>query len=877
MSESKSSSGGSWLRSPNALLALVTVFGGLWLVSHELTSDRPMSPGGDTEPFAGDQKMEARLWEDPFKSEESVATKNGRRITIDLEELTGQIARKPNRKTPCPDRCPAVLLMPVMVSGGQYSEDQESRIRSRYAIVSALGQSNYAPDDAEHIGVMKVPWLTHEEVQEAKNSDQPVRALWEKANKDTQRSASLLGLQRTEASPQLTVRYEWYRPRTFARNAANESCRPWVLVLWLDDSYFEDEPLLRLALLLEPLIPLPADGTPASPRDVALIGPRRSSTLRAMLPDWETGRLPLKESPCLDHLVRGVLGRVTLYSATASAMDEVLVRKPKDADCRPRAAVGEALVKVGFGAFRNFAATDAQMADEVLKELKLRGVDLALNKEEPQKQSHIVLISEWDTFYARMLSLTYGAAVALRDPAVVNSGMARAEFVGNRQVPPENFHSFVYLRGLDGQTVGGAGRDKSGKRGGDRPITLEELPRWKPDVNKAEGQAQFDYLGRLGDRVAKLQATLRSAGKGEVKAIGIVGSDVYDTLLVLQALRRRFTGVLFFTTDLDVRFFHPQERSWARNLIIASSYGLALNPALQDPIAPFRDSTQTAQFAAALAALDQGKLRGIEGIPPRRFEVGNGFAVDLSVASAEYAATPVAGRLHPLTASEAYRARPEQKRWPTVWEILALVMLIGGAALACEWLRRRSWRPVDFTEEDIGGPDGAHALLRSLAGLPGDQLAVKLLAHPRVQQLRDELKKQPRDKLPSKKPPEKDEKPTGVNWEREDLLAELASVFVAQFNRLLKEGSFAGDPKCRTRLDELLDAAARVPRTPRPPAGEPAKDDVAGIVEMEEARREAEFEDAAVPAAQEARKAAGALFRLRRLRGRCVGIWGAGD
>ena len=103
----------------------------------------------------------------------------------------------------------------------------------------------------------------------------------------------------------------------------------------------------------------------------------------------------------------------------------------------------------GFASFHNFAATDAQFAAEVFDELDLRGVHLM------EKSDHVVLISEWDTFYGRMLSLTYSAELAVRQ----HLAPSRATFVdrvtSRRDSPailPKNFHSFVYLRGLDGQT-----------------------------------------------------------------------------------------------------------------------------------------------------------------------------------------------------------------------------------------------------------------------------------------------------------------------------------------------------------------------------------------------------------------------------------------
>jgi hypothetical protein len=44
-----------------------------------------------------------------------------------------------------------VLLLLVILDGGHYGEDQDSRIRSHRAILSALPRSAYPPEDAEHL------------------------------------------------------------------------------------------------------------------------------------------------------------------------------------------------------------------------------------------------------------------------------------------------------------------------------------------------------------------------------------------------------------------------------------------------------------------------------------------------------------------------------------------------------------------------------------------------------------------------------------------------------------------------------------------------------------------------------------------------------
>jgi hypothetical protein len=273
-------------------------------------------------------------------------------------------------------------------------------------------------------------------------------------------------------------------------------------------------------------------------------------------------------------------------------MDEVLVDAPPDEKLpqeslpkNPREPVRMILTNV-FESFQNFAATDAQLAEEILDELALRDIKLK------ETQHHVVLISEWDTFYARALSLTYRAELAIRQGSTRTRAEFLKEWTNAEALAPSNFHSFVYLRGLDGQTVGGDSGSKIGNPQNDRAArtqvtSIEDLRKWVPDANKAVGQAQFDYLGRLGDQMEELEKTLHREDRGHIEAVGIVGSDVYDTLLILQALRRRFSNALFFTTDLDARLCHPREREWARNLIVASAYGLALHPDLQKDVAPF--------------------------------------------------------------------------------------------------------------------------------------------------------------------------------------------------------------------------------------------------------------------------------------------------
>ena len=45
-----------------------------------------------------------------------------------------------------------VRILAVMVPGGPYAEDRETRLRSRYATILALLNQGYAPEDTDHIG-----------------------------------------------------------------------------------------------------------------------------------------------------------------------------------------------------------------------------------------------------------------------------------------------------------------------------------------------------------------------------------------------------------------------------------------------------------------------------------------------------------------------------------------------------------------------------------------------------------------------------------------------------------------------------------------------------------------------------------------------------
>ena len=113
-----------------------------------------------------------------------------------------------------------------MVSGGPYAEDVESRIRNRVALMAALGTAGYRSEDEDQIGYVTAEW--------------PVQL--------RDQSGSLT----PEGWSKLIVPYEWFTRRIHARRQAQASVTKsnHVLVLWLRDDMFKEEPLYRLNELI---------------------------------------------------------------------------------------------------------------------------------------------------------------------------------------------------------------------------------------------------------------------------------------------------------------------------------------------------------------------------------------------------------------------------------------------------------------------------------------------------------------------------------------------------------------------------------------------------------------------------------------------------
>ncbi|MEK6708062.1 MAG: hypothetical protein AABY81_04545 [Pseudomonadota bacterium] len=632
MSDDKNDKAGGLLTNPLPILMAVLLAAGVLVKMPPLESARPTDPERMKFVSANPQDVEARLWQDPFVAVEQHEKNSNQAVTPaeEISQVMGGIlqffASSDQAVTPATKASPAphppeallesikkhhdvtagrdrpnarieillesikkrhdVTVVAVSVFGGSFNEMAESRRRSRFAVISALGFHSYHPEDADALGYFHI--------------DLP-----ESGSKSA-----------TANVVKLTVPYEWFKRRDKSSS---------VLVLWLNqDKFSTTEPLNQLSTLFNKLTPKGLSGY----LRVKLIGPAGSAMLADLVRE-NKNKPDLKQKPMV--LESGSTLEIFSPGATISSCDLSTPDASEDKlsrDCiqkqnftRPKALTSLPVIRT--------TGTDDVLAAALLWELWQRGI----NSNHACKDG-LVLIGERDTEYGRTLSRYLKDGFSGRCGANPDENYDKP-----RDKPPVRM--FTYLRGLDGvlPNIDKSGSNASPKDNNGKSNTLRAQLEDAPPEH-AEGRNQLDYLRRLADEIDRLDRDNEHFAENGVKAIGIIGSDVYDKLLILQSLRSRFKDKIFFTTDLDARYLHADQKDWARNLVVASNFGLSLRPELQRSNLPFRDSYQTATYLATLMALEKPPLNGWSGkmkdwLPPQIFEIGRTEAVHLASPSAD--------------------------------------------------------------------------------------------------------------------------------------------------------------------------------------------------------------------------------------------------
>ncbi len=646
---------------PN-LAVLLFVAIGLLSNSAPLVSQRPVR-ATPAEP----RPAVARLWQDPLavkpptpRTSASAATAPGTPWLLASaeqgirEKLEGWQQRE--RRVPAPATFRA-LLLPVLVNGDSYPESVEARLRTRYAVLSALGRAQYVPLKPDQLLFASMPALAPASAVPGATSpsgrSDPARIPYEEFG-IRYLVADNVEMQGSPANSRNDADFIQHADASQRVLIANPYDR--VVVVWLNENQIfrlrdrraENDAAAvnaNLNTIVNTLIgdstdrqytissggggfsAVSAGGAAVAASgdtvrlawDVAVLGPSDSDRLASLLVPADEQKKAPNARP------------LTLYSPRATASEEVLqISATRANDFKIRVVPA-----YSNWTLRRTIAPDDLLVDQVMAELKLRNAD-------PGGDRHLVLVGEWDTLYSRGLGRTFAAKI--------NGGgsIARADRAAWAR-NPDVLHEFSYLRGLDGEigdiagaanASSGSSSDttdaKSGDDDTDNPIGLK-IKSASSAAEPAAGQTQLDYLRRLQGELVTLQNGLqRGNGGAGIAAIGVIGSDVYDKLLVLRALRANFPRTLFFTTDFDAIYLDHTDGPWTNNLLVFTPFGLKTSATLQGRIPPFRDSYQTALFLTVLKAVGvtdvgaqpfQLEERVIE---PRVYEIGRVGYMNLS-------------------------------------------------------------------------------------------------------------------------------------------------------------------------------------------------------------------------------------------------------
>jgi len=577
--------------------------GGIIHYFSPLESLRPSKSQKEVDRSAEEEKVLARMWQDPFQAVESaIKEAKDKRPQLPIftlgssacngceDELTPSFAIETScdgyyktklkvavqatsetTKSFNPtiftfdDNIHKILVMPVMVSAGPSSDQAEERLRNRYALLSALHVAGYAPKNPTHIGVFQT-----------------------QINKELR-----------------NVPYECYLadPLQVDKDRSNTTDKRFfprydaVVVLWLGDEYFSKNRLEEMELIRNKVVMYLRNSTVKLHNNCSS---EKTSKYRPKVycrfigPQYSTGLVDIYK-----QLIENKdTVRLILYSPWANAARNLIA-------AQEGTTTPYNIAKANIS-FTSTLHDYSKLTDVLLEELVRRQIDLSSNS-----QDHIVIIHEWDSFYGRAIPVSFATSVKdYRDKTYPNH-------LKNSKI----IHSVAFLGGVDGKLPNiepdTSTEDRNGSNQKNNPP--KDFDKLIAKFEQPQGRDQYDYIQRLPKKVKSMVGD-----SNKIRAIGVMGVDVYDKLLILHALHDEFPNAIYFTTDLDARLWHHTELPFTRNLIVASSYGLQLHHKWQRDIPPFRSTYQTSVFVAALQALGVIKKGNValNNVKPRIFEIG---------------------------------------------------------------------------------------------------------------------------------------------------------------------------------------------------------------------------------------------------------------
>lgn len=591
---------GSFPFSSTGLLALaLAVFGLIWSGPSAFIAERPGTKTAANTYKGRIQDIDARLWQDPLGAIQKDAKKSNNDHSP--KNTIHRVFEKKHKD----DRA-RFLMLGVMLSGGPYPEQEEERRRKRYAVLSALDTLDYTPQEQELIGYFKT----------SPAPDKPD------------------GIRIPE-----TVPFEVFAKKKETPNSPKLK----VIILWLNDSYMDRDIRNSIAEIFSQALPKSENRPSRRNIRFSVIGPNKSMHLRRLIRQIDEG---------------GAAEEIEFFAAEATAAPARIYRdnpdrknddenlcKDKEKSCAEN--------RVKYYPRKDLWRTinnDGAISKALVQELKHRQI-------KQEYGDHVLLISEWDTLYGRSFPQTFIDAYFGKDPETedannqkeMNNPPKCSPLTNHGNNPEDLVYCVNYMKGIDGLLPDDSSKTESTPDNQNK----SDLMQVNNNIDRPSGNNQKDYLRRLVDQIRKLDRDLMHSTlpcpvrNNGISAIGVVGSDVFDKLMILQALRPYFPGKIFFTTDLDAAYFSPQELPFTHNLIVGSSFGLTLAPELQKTIPPFRDSYQTAVFFSTKLATakwssnqnrareedDEAKIFAHIGKwlkEPRVFEIGRKGPIDLS-------------------------------------------------------------------------------------------------------------------------------------------------------------------------------------------------------------------------------------------------------
>jgi hypothetical protein len=593
-----------------ALVAIVAaVFAGaLYLPSYR--SPRPEPKALPWDPTVTEARVPALATQDPLDVAYARAKElgfpdkpHGIGVLSDLKDQLAAPSPPQDRVAPHPKS----LVLAVSLRSGAWSEDRERRVRTRYAVTAALAQQRFSPRATRELRFALAPQLGEQSI----------------------------------------VPYEWFEA---SAPFEPDDVRPSrVLCLWIDEALLEERPFAKTAAMLEALIA-------SDDRDVAVrfIGPSNSGALLGLLRDAHDVQAALAAQSCATGVAQlyPYWGPLEVVSPMATVPFDAIGGEAASLVHEFEDAPADGCAKKVLELVRAIGQDD-ELAELLLLELAER-IPALMRLDGGQ-------IAWTDSALTRMTKEGLPRDVCVKPSSIFADWAELAslvDFLGFRPI------SFIPPRRLPVQVALVSEQDTEyGRRWcGTLERERERLARTNPLLNEIEfrfvpyssvidgnqldapksadkskdvGDVSLDDLGASQVDYLRRSERMLSANGG-VSAIIALGTDVYDTLMILQALRPAFPGTLFLTTDMDVRVLEPVHQPYTRNLIVATHFDVG---APKDTLR-FRDSYQFSTHRAVELVL-QGAERELawrdSGLTPRLFEIGRDAPVELNTDGMDFA------------------------------------------------------------------------------------------------------------------------------------------------------------------------------------------------------------------------------------------------